>query len=486
MKKTYLIELLSKLSLKQMKELHEFIRSPFFNKNESVTGLFDYLRLHYPDFSDAAVKKETVHKKLFHSAEFNDNFMRSLIFKLTQLTEEYLAYSEFKNKPIEEKKILTDVLLNFGMDPDAQKQIKGIEKDLDCEVLQSADYFRNKYEVEKLKDVIYSRTYKPVTVKDKPGESLLEESNNLTAYYLISILRRYRYLLNKSYTVNAEFETDFLEGILHFLKSSGKKYLENLTINLLYSQMLVLTDPTREGLIHKLINDLTNDKLPIEDEERREGLTVLANICIEKGYEGKEKYFSIILEIDRYLVSKNLYNRVKGGYFENEMFTNIVTIGLKLNEVEWVKKFIEENYRKLSPDSVNNRYNYSYAKVYFKIGDFEKAKEYIDKVEYSDLYMKVNARISQVVILYELNKFEDIYTSIDNFKKYIQNDKLLSRGHKKICSNFIKLILSLCKTKYSHNENLIELKKQISEVDQVSHREWLLRKTEDLIRLRKK
>lgn len=469
-----------------MKELNEFIQSPFFNKNESVTGLFDYLRLQYPDFNHDAVKKDVVHKKLFHSAEYNDNFMRSLIFKLTQLTEEYLAYSEFKNKPNEEKKILADVLLNFGMDSDAQKQISSIDKDLSREIIHSADYYKNKYELEKLKDIIYSRTYKPVTVKDKPGENLLEESNNLTSYFLISVLRRYRYLLNKSFTVNADFEPDFLDGIMQFLKGAGRKYLENLTINLLYNQMLVLRDISRENIIHRLIGDLTNDKLPIEDEERREGLTVMANICIEKGYEGKEKFFSIILDVDKYLVSKNLYNRVKGGYFENEMFTNIVTIGLKLNETEWVKKFIDENYKKLSPDSMNNRYNYSYAKIYIKLGDFEKARDFIDKVEYSDLYMKVNARISHVVILYELNKVEEIYTSIENFKKYIQNDKLLSKGHKKICSNFIKLVLLLCKAKYSLSENLTELRKQIAEIDQVSHRDWLLRKTDDLIRFRKK
>ena len=486
MQKTYLIELLSKLSQKQMKELNEFIQSPFFNKNESVINLFNYLRIQYPDFDPAEISKEYVHKKLFPSAEYNDNFMRSLIFKLTALAEEYLTYAEFRARPYEWQKILVDVLLDLNLDSDANKQINSIEKKLGNETYHGGEYFKNKYELEKQKDIIYSRSYKPVTVKDKPDEKLLEESNNLTSYFLISIMQRYRYLLNKSFTVNAKFEPDFLEGILKFLNSDGKKYLENLTISLLYNEILVLTDLSKENIVNKLIEKLTDDSLPIEENERREGLTAVANICIEKGYEGKIKFYEMLFEMNKYMVTKNLYNRVKGGFFENEMFTNVVTLGLMLNKIDWVKKFIDDNYRKLSPDSMNSRYNYSYAKVNIKLKDFEKAKSYIDKIEYSDLYMKMNARITQIVILYELNKMDEIYTSVENFKKYIQNDKLLSSGHKKICSNFIKLVLTLCKAKYSFDVNLLDLKKKITSVDQVSSREWLLRKTEDLITLRNK
>jgi hypothetical protein len=223
----------------------------------------------------------------------------------------------------------------------------------------------------------------------------------------------------------------------------------------------------------------------IDDEERREGLTIVGNICIEKGYEGKEKYLEKVFNIDKYLVSKNLYNRVKGGYFDNEMFLNIVTLGLKLNEIEWTKKFIEKYNSKLAPDTRQDAYNYCYAKFYFKIRNFDEALKSIAKVAYADLHMKINVRITTITILYELNKIEEVLTQIENFRKYIQNDKLLNAGHKRISSNFIKFTAALCKAKYSSLANIDELQKSITEANQVSHRTWLLNKTNELIELRK-
>jgi hypothetical protein len=485
MRKIYLIELLQKLSSRQMKELSEFIQSPFFNKNESVTRLFEYLRVHHPEFKEQDIEKELIHKKVFPSAEYNDSFMRMLIFKLTQLAEDYIAYSDFKSNEYTESMHLINTLLDLNIDQEAQKQINRIEKKLSTEKIQSGEYYKNRYELEKFKDIIYSRSYRPVTIKDKPDESLLEESNNLSAFFLISALKRYRYLLNKSYTVNINFKLDFLPYIIRFLEGEGKHYLDILSISLLYKQILVLRDYNREDLLDELIDELTNDKLMIEDEERRDGLTVMINICIEKGYEGKEKYFVSMFNMDKYLVSKNLYNRVKGGYFDNEMFLNIVTIGLRLNEIEWIKDFIEKYYTKLAPDAQLNTYNYCISKLYFKTGDFSSALESIAKVAYSDMHMKINVRITGITIHYELGNIEEVLNQIENFKKYIQNDKLLNAGHKKISSNFVKYAAALCKAKYSTKVNLNELKKNISSADQVSNRLWLINKTEELIELRK-
>src|SRR5688572_15636803 len=145
MHKTYLVDLLQKLSSKQMKELSEFIQSPFFNKNESVTKLFEYLRVQHPEFKEQAVEKELIHKKVFHSAEYNDGFMRMLIFKLTSLAEEYLAYTDFKTSSHTENFHLINTLLNLNIDSEAQKQINQLEKKLNSDKVQNGRYYKNRY-----------------------------------------------------------------------------------------------------------------------------------------------------------------------------------------------------------------------------------------------------------------------------------------------------------------------------------------------------
>ena len=480
MRKTYLVELLSKLSSKQMRELSDFVKSPFFNRNESVEKLFEYLRVNHPDFKEAKTEKEFIYKKLFSPSEYNDSFMRMIIFKLTETVEQYLAYIDMKESKASEKLHLVNRLLELGMDKGAGKIISAIEKQLDSGKPETGKHFYTKFSIEKFKHIIYSRSYRPLTIKDKPDDTLLEESNSLTSYFLISILQRYRYLLNKSYTVNSNYELDFLPDILNFLESAGKKYLEIKLILLLYKQILLLKDNSREDLLVEIKNELCDDSIPLDDSERREGLTVIVNLCIDKGYSGREEFYRYILEIDKYLISKNLYNRVKGGYFESEMFMNVVTIGLRTGDTEWVSRFIENNYKKLSPESRDSVYNFTYAKLYFKTRELEKAQHYIARVSYTDLHLKINARITSIMIQYELGNIEEVLMQIENFRKYIQKDKLLSGGHKKITSNFIKFASAVCKARYSAKVNLTKLKEEIENCDMMSNRKWLMEKTEEL------
>src|SRR4030095_13525915 len=382
MEKTFLVEVLKKLSSKQMKELSEFVQSPFFNKNESVTHLFEYLRKQHPEFKTENIQKELVHEKIFSSAEFNDSFMRTVIFKLTSVVEQYLAYTDFKSGDNTESIHLINSLLDMNIDNEAKRQISSVEKKLNAGKISNSAHYKDHYELEKLKHIIYSRTYRPVTVKDKPDETLLEESNHLTAFFLISILQRYRYLLNKSFTVNSKYNADLLPVIISYLEGEGKRYLEIPALSLLYKQMLLLNDYSREDIIAELTEKLTDKNTLIDDQDRRDGLTVVSNVCIEKGYEGKDEYYRHMLNIDKYLISENLHTRIKGGYFEKEVFSNIVTIALRINETDYVKDFIEKYYKMLEPDVQLSTYYYSYSKLYFKMRDFNKALEYIVKVSY--------------------------------------------------------------------------------------------------------
>ncbi len=58
MKKTMLIELLSKLSVKEIKELNEYVSSPFFNRNQSIIRLCNYLKLQHPSFDQEKIEKK--------------------------------------------------------------------------------------------------------------------------------------------------------------------------------------------------------------------------------------------------------------------------------------------------------------------------------------------------------------------------------------------------------------------------------------------
>ena len=98
MLKTNLISILEKFDAKEIKEFSEFIRSPFFNKNFNVIRLYEYIKKQYPDFNEDKLDKMYVYKRLFNKGPYNDGFMRTTMFNLGKLAEEYLKYKNFKKK----------------------------------------------------------------------------------------------------------------------------------------------------------------------------------------------------------------------------------------------------------------------------------------------------------------------------------------------------------------------------------------------------
>ena len=95
--KSNLIDLLRKLSTEELKEFGEYVRSPFFNKNQSTIKLLDYIRKYAPDFNDKKLGKELVYQKLFPGMKYNDGFTRTIMFNLAKLTEDYLTYTRIRN-----------------------------------------------------------------------------------------------------------------------------------------------------------------------------------------------------------------------------------------------------------------------------------------------------------------------------------------------------------------------------------------------------
>ena len=480
MEKTYLVEIFSKLSSRQMKELGDFVNSPFFNKNESTVKLYEYLHSQHPELKPELVKKEHVFKKLFGAIEYNDGLMRNMIFRLTELAEQYLAYSNMKQDGSERNHMIKSLLV-LGIERGAQRLINTADKEISSRKIKDDKYFYDKYRLDEFRHIIYSRNFNALTIKDKPDSRMLDASNNFTSYSLLILFKRFRYLLNKGFTVNTDFELDLLPYLIEFLENEGKQHLEVNVISLLYKEIVLLLDNSREDILLELMNKLRDNKLPIEDNERREGLTVLINICIEKAYAGRKEFYKYLLDMNKYLISKDLYRRIDGGYFETESFTNTVTLGLSEGELKWTKEFIENNYKKLAPDQQENIYNISYAKYYLRTGDFHEAQKYIKKVSLTGLYFKINARLNSIMIQYELGNIEEAMTEIENYRKYVQNDKLLNSSHRKVLSNFNRFMLQLCKARYSSRANLQKLKEDIAACDQTAGRKWLSEKAEELL-----
>ena len=259
MKNSSLIQLLESSSIKEIKEFGDFIRSPFFNKNESAVSLYNYLRKYYPDFEESKISKEEVHKKIFPGVKYNDGFMRKTIFILAHLAESYISYNKFTNNKIESGLNFLEELNERKLGKLFTKHFTGIKNEIEKDIDQNHTYYLRKYKIESLlTGFVDSNRYK-VDLHDKKeshNEQVGEKLFYFTNYFLLISLNMYRFLKYQNYSDKVEFNDELLDSIINFLAGEEAKpgvvkpgYMDNLTTRLyLYEVMLMKNKTGNENL----------------------------------------------------------------------------------------------------------------------------------------------------------------------------------------------------------------------------------------------
>ena len=119
--------------------------------------------------------------------------------------------------------------------------------------------------------------------------------------------------------------------------------------------------------------------------------------------------------------------------------------------------------------------------IEFKKKNFEKALEYLSKVEIIFFYFKYHLKILYLQVYYELNYTEQAISMIDSFKHFLKNNKYvpdsLGVNYKKFTDYYIRLLN--VKTTYRKSEVKI-FKEKIQKEERLFFKNWFLEKLNEL------
>jgi hypothetical protein len=479
MKKSTLIDLLSKLSHKEIKEFNEYVRSPFFNKNQSIIKLYDYLKVQYPEFDKDKVEKKFVYSKLFPKIKYNDGFMRTLIFNLCSLAEDYLSYIRYKGSYYKDKINLLYELNDRHIDHLFERNIHAISKKLDEQVIRDIDYYDDKYNVENEKYTYYFRTKPDAYEKTFKEVNMTAMMNYLLINHLTSAINDYIRLLNFKNMYNVDLGLGQFES---FFKAIDPKLFRDVPCVIIsyYGMMLFSKEDdisnfyTIKTLLEKYENSL--DKNHVYNICQN-----LINYCNRNMNKGHPELLRERFEIYKLGIDKKILPIHDKSNFR--FFTNIVETALRLKEFEWVKKFMKDHKSLLPPEIRDNTYNYSLAMYEFAAGNFENALELLSKIRYNDVYHKLKCKSLLTMLYYELDYSELLLSHIDTFNHFIINDKLLNKERKKYYSVFIKYVKRIENLKHTgYKDEAENLKKMINADQTVYYKDWLTEKLDEIIK----
>jgi len=477
--KSNLLEIFRKFSSKELKEFGEYVRSPFFNKNQSIIKLYEYLKKQYPEFDGKKVEKEYLYMKLFPGSRYNDGFMRTIMFNLAQLAEDYIAYCNYKSNTFSVKRHLAVELNSRDLRKLFEKNMREINSMLDKVDVKDGDFYYNRFYME------YENLYYLSKLHFDKNEKFIYKTgihnifNHITYFYLIRVLKFYLYVLNTKNIYKVDYKTDIIEDILKGFKPA--LYKDVPLINIYYNLLMLYIKEEDESYFFKL-KGLTGKLDDLPYDEKVETYINLENYCKRKIRYGKKNFAGELFEIYKQELENKCY--IIMGVMPHKLYKNIVDTALRLNEIDWAQKFIEDYKKEMPEVHKENTYLYCKGIIEFYLKNFEKALEIMSKVKYDEIYHKAEMKCLIMAIYYELNIEDTLLASLDSFRHFLTNDKYIPDDRKLNYLNFIRFLKKLNNLKNGNNVNSADIKlfKVSIENDEHLHsKDWFINKTSELL-----
>jgi len=479
MQESKLITILKTLTTDEFYKFHEFVISPFYNKNKNITLLFNFIKKYYPKFSNNNFTKEKGFLFVFPNEKYNDSKLRVLMAKLLTLLEDYLALLENKeDEYINGIKVLRSLRLR-KIDKYFENYLNSAKKKIEAYPYRNFKYFFYSHELE---NEIYHSSY----FRGKPSfhHSLQRLCDQLDLFYLIKKLCYSAEMNFREYFQPARYKKPFLTGIVRFLKKlekTSKKELNELypTISIYYLTLLIFAEKDNYSNYIKLKNMLSKHSTLFPGTEAYYLYFILTNyLYVKLEIEQNEKYLHEIFDIHKTLVKTGLI--LRRGVIDTTDFNNVISIAVALKQYKWVEDFIKKFKFKLPVKDRHNTLNLAFVMIFFGKKQYDEALMCISKINSGNYFNYLTSRIMLSKIYYETDEIEGLFSFFDSFRHYITRNKMLSKVIKKKFLNYNSYLYKLFRIKIGKKDNLEEVRSAIIGNKLIADKEWLMEKIIDL------
>ena len=172
---------------------------------------------------------------------------------------------------------------------------------------------------------------------------------------------------------------------------------------------------------------------------------------------------------------------LKNGILSPTSFRNYVIAGLRIGEMERVEKYINNNLHFLEEYRRDNALNFNLARLNWWKKDYEKVLEYLNKVNYDDIWYNINSKNYLLASFYEMDEIDALYSNIDSFVAFLRREKSLDATRKRRHINFTNFLKRLI-NKSENKAQLSKLKEEVEAEKEIVNKSWLLEKIEEQLR----
>lgn len=161
-------------------------------------------------------------------------------------------------------------------------------------------------------------------------------------------------------------------------------------------------------------------------------------------------------------------------------FRNIVVLGLRSGQINWVEDFINIHKNYLPEGMRENAVSFNLAQVYFYQKKYNKVIELLRIVEYEDFTYNLNSKAMLLSAYYELGEIEPLYSLFESYRTYLNRQKDLPVSRRQLYTNLIKFTKKLTSINNNDKKALQKLKQELELNKNVASYNWLMEKIAEL------
>lgn len=453
MQSNTLIVLLRSFSPKEINAFRDFLISPYFNKKNSVIKLFEILRKQYPDFSGEEVSKNNIYSQLFPGKTYNDSNFRVLVHNLNELAKKFLAYINFEKDKTEfdYRQILE--LMNKKQYGNLDKLLSKLSVSLEKRDMNSEEFAFQKFRLEDEKLYYLSISHSGLFEKFLDKADFEKVFQYFLNFYFIKSLRLYINLLNIQIIYKKEFNTEAFEKMLSMIDE--KMIAGNPVIEIFYCIVKLFDKYDNKKYYFRTKEMINKFSETLHFDDISEIYINLTNYCNRKISEGKNEFQMEKFELYKEEIRLKLYELK--GWMSPVYYKNLVILALNLKENDWVRDFILGYKHELPEETRENVFSYCMALYELEMKNFEEALVLLSRIKFDELYLKYDSKVLQLMIYYEMDAQESLISSMEAFRQFLSNNKLLPDNKKELYSNFYNTFNKFLNCKKKNDDAGIEI-----------------------------
>lgn len=422
MQKHKLIDLLGQFNRKEMTRFREFVFSPYFNKHIGVRALTVYLDRCYPGFETRQCDRYRIFKALFPNKK-HDQSKLAVVFTYTyRLAEQFLEQEALKAEPAEASILLLRGFRQVKAFDLYQKALERSTKIVEKAGEQPSIQWWHRYRLSSERDYYLNHI---VAKRDLSG--LIDMEERLDRFYLAEKLKNAVETQIRRNMVKVETESRMLEFVLKEVSENLEEYREIPAIYLYYKLYEMLREEDHR-YYYEALQELKMSETGFPPSERAGLYNYFQNYCIKEINRNNLQFLKELFGLYQSQLEQELL--FEEGYLSEWHYKNIVTVGLRLEELDWVFTFIKAYQSRLRPEVADNAFRFNLAAYYHEAKVYDKVLDLLIRVEYSDPRYNLGAKALLLRTYYELKEDEALFSLVDSFLQYLQRNEKMTDARK--------------------------------------------------------